>query len=100
MIARMEGLASVYVDWSVSADTVREVIASLAVPEAVKEVVVDGGAATSAFDDYRVAVDLTGDFDRADGVSIARQYAAELRARLGVPAYCLSDLLVQKNLPG
>jgi hypothetical protein len=84
---------SVYVDMSARLDAVRAAVAVLPTPEGVSEVSVDCTAITDTFG-CTVAVDLTGDFDeQADGPTIARSYAKQLTAALGVPAFALYDLL-------
>jgi hypothetical protein len=89
----MNSFVSVYVDMAAQTDDVRAAVAELVMPEGVHVVEVDGAAVTDTFG-CRVAVDLTGTFDeRADGLVIARTYASELSAALGVPAYAFHDLL-------
>lgn len=82
---------AVYVDSSAKVDAVRSAVSALAVPTGVSQVSVVG---TDTFD-CRIAVDLSGDFDAAQGQSIARGYAEGLRGLLGVPVYCLADLLMR-----
>ena len=89
----MNSFVSVYVDMAARTDDVRAAVAALIMPEGVHVVEVDGDTVTDTFG-CRVAVDLTGTFDeRADGLVIARTYASELSAALGVPAYAFHDLL-------
>jgi hypothetical protein len=58
---------SVYVDWAASSDDLR----------------------------YRTTVDLIGSFDEDDdGRLVARRYAAQLSAALGLPAAALPDLIL------
>lgn len=80
-----------YVDSSAKVETVRDAVATLAVPGGVSQVAV---VATDTFD-CRIAVDLSGDFEAAQGQSIARTYAEGLEKSLGVPVYCLADLLMR-----
>jgi hypothetical protein len=89
----MDAFVSVYVDMAARADDVRAVVGVLPVPDGVLEVKVDCDAVTDTFG-CRIAVDLTGTFDeRTQGLAIARRYAEELTAALGVPAYAFHDLL-------
>jgi hypothetical protein len=89
----MDAFVSVYVDTAARANDVQAVVAALPVPEGVLEVKVDCDAVTDTFG-CRIAVDLTGTFDeRTQGLAIARRYAEELSAALGVPAYAFHDLL-------
>ncbi len=89
----MDAFVSVYVDMGARVDDVRAVVDELALPTGVVEVKVDGEAISDTFG-CRIAVDLTGTFDeKADGLGIARRYAAELSAALGVPAFAFYDLL-------
>lgn len=87
----VESFVAVYVDSSAKVDAVRAAVATLAVPSGVSQVSV---VRTDTFD-CRIAVDLSGDFEPAQGQSIARAYAEGLRDALGVPAYCLADLLMR-----
>lgn len=89
----MNAFVSVYVDMAARADDVRAAVAKLPKPAGVLEAKVDGDGVTDTFG-CRIAVDLTGTFDeRAEGLAIARGYAAQLTAALGVPAFALFDLL-------
>lgn len=89
----MDAFVSVYVDMGARADEVRAAVDALPLPAGVVEAKVDGEAVTDTFG-CRIAVDLTGTFDeKADGLAIAREYAASLSASLGVPAYAFYDLL-------
>jgi hypothetical protein len=89
----MNAFVSVYVDMAARADDVRAAVARLPMPGGVLEVKVDGDAITDTFG-CRIAVDLTGTFDeRTEGLAIARAYAADLSAALGVPAFAFYDLL-------
>lgn len=88
----MSEFVSVYVDWAASEDDVRAAINALPKPAGVSGVAI---AATSDTLGYRTAVDLTGSFDGdGEGRRIARRYAAQLSATLGLPAFALSDLMV------
>jgi hypothetical protein len=89
----MNAFVSVYVDMAARADDVRVAVTQLPRPCGVAEVKVDCDAITDTFG-CRIAVDLTGTFDeRAEGLSIARSYAADLSAALGIPAFAFYDLL-------
>jgi len=89
----MDAFVSVYVDMAARADDVRVAVAELPMPHGVVEVKVDCDAVTDTFG-CRIAVDLTGTFDeRTEGLAIARSYATELSAALGVPAFAFYDLL-------
>ncbi|MDT5364980.1 MAG: hypothetical protein QOC69_6742 [Mycobacterium sp.] len=89
----MDAFVSVYVDMAARADDVRVAVAELPKPHGVVEVKVDCDAITDTFG-CRIAVDLTGTFDeRTEGLAIARAYAADLSAALGVPAFAFYDLL-------
>ncbi|GLP73275.1 hypothetical protein TUM20983_03850 [Mycobacterium antarcticum] len=89
----MESFVSVYVDMGARADDVRAAVDALPLPHGVVEANIDGEAVTDTFG-CRIAVDLTGSFDeKADGLAIAREYAAGLSAAIGVPAYAFFDLL-------
>ncbi|WP_029116280.1 hypothetical protein [Mycobacterium sp. URHB0044] len=89
----MNAFVSVYVDMAARADDVRVAVANLPLPEGVSEVKVDCDAVTDTFG-CRIAVDLTGTFDeQTEGLVIARAYAEDLSAALGVPAFAFYDLL-------
>jgi hypothetical protein len=89
----MNAFVSVYVDMAARADDVRTAVSELPKPDGVLEVKIDGDAVTDTFG-CRIAIDLTGTFDeRTEGLAIARAYAAELTAALGVPAFAFYDLL-------
>ncbi|TPG28267.1 hypothetical protein [Mycolicibacterium hodleri] len=89
----MDAFVSVYVDMGARADDVRAAVDALPLPSGVVEAKVYGEAVTDTFG-CRMAVDLTGTFDeKVDGLTIARGYAAELSAVLGVPAFAFYDLL-------
>jgi hypothetical protein len=89
----MDAFVSVYVDMGARADDVRAAVEALPLPHGVVAAKVDSEAITDTFG-CRIAVDLTGTFDeKADGLTIARGYAAELTAALGVPAFAFYDLL-------
>lgn len=89
----MNSFVSVYVDMAARADDVRAAVAALPLPDGVQGAEVDAGAVTDTFG-CRVAVDLTGTFDeRAEGLAIAREFAADLAEALGVAAYAFHDLL-------
>ena len=84
-----EAFVLVYVDMSAGEDAVRAAVAVLPRPEGVLDVDVDCSAVTDIFG-CRVAVDLTGTFDeQAEGPTIARGYAKQLTAAIGVPAFAL-----------
>jgi hypothetical protein len=91
MIDRVESFVAVYVDGSAKVEAVRAAVAETAVPDGVTQAAVVG---TDTFG-CRIAVDLSGDFDQARGEVIARAYAEALRTPLGVPVYCLADLLMR-----
>ena len=61
-------------------------------PAGIECATVDDTLFTETFD-CRVVVYLTGDFDVADGPSMARDYATGLSSLLDCPAYSLNDLL-------
>jgi hypothetical protein len=89
----MDAFVSVYVDMAARADDVRVAVTRLPRPRGVIEVKVDCDAITDTFG-CRIAVDLTGTFDeRTEGLAIARAYAADLSAALGIPAFAFYDLL-------
>jgi N-acetyl-gamma-glutamylphosphate reductase len=88
---RVDSFVAVYVDGSAQVEAVSAAVATLAVPSGVSHVSV---VRTDTFD-CRIAVDLSGDFEAAQGQSIARSYAEALREALGVPVYCLADLLMR-----
>lgn len=89
----MDAFVSVYVDMAARAHDVRAAVAALPKPIGVLAVEVDGDGVTDTFG-CRIAVDLTGTFDEAtEGIAIARGYAAQLSAALGVSAFALYDLL-------
>jgi hypothetical protein len=89
----MNAFVSVYVDMGARADDVRVAVTKLPKPAGVAKVEVDCDAVTDTFG-CRIAVDLTGTFDEgSEGLAIARGYAAELSAALGVPAFAFYDLL-------
>jgi hypothetical protein len=84
---------SVYVDMSAGVDAVRAAVAVLPRPVGVLDVDVDCSAVSDTFG-CKIAVDLTGTFDQqAEGPTIARGYAKQLAASIGVPAFALCDLL-------
>lgn len=89
----MEAFVSVYVDRAAGVDAVRAAVAGLPTPEGVVHVGIDDSLVTENFG-CRVAVDLTGSFDeKTEGCGIARRYASQLSAVLGVPVFALFDLL-------
>jgi hypothetical protein len=89
----MNAFVSVYVEMGARADDVRAAVAALPLPAGVVEAKVDDDAITDTFG-CRIAIDLTGTFDeKIDGLAIAREYAVNLSAALGVPAYAFQDLL-------
>jgi hypothetical protein len=94
----VESFVAVYVDRSAQPRDVEEAVAQLAVPAGVTNVVVDFSVSTETFD-CRIAVDLSGNFDRAEGERIARCYAEDLRGVLGVAVYCLADLMSREYFP-
>jgi hypothetical protein len=84
---------AIYVDMSAGEDAVRAAVAVLPKPEGVVDVAVDCTAVSDTFG-CKIAVDLTGSFDeQAEGLTIARGYAEQLSAAIGVPAFALYDLL-------
>jgi hypothetical protein len=86
-------LASVYVDMSATSQAVHAAVAKIPVPRGVDNVWVDDRAVTDTFG-CQIAVDLTGSFDHdTEGSAIARWYARELAALLGMEAHALYDLL-------
>jgi hypothetical protein len=88
----MNAFVSVYVDMAARTDDVRVAVAKLPVPAGVARVEVHGDV-TDTFG-CRIAVDLTGTFDEGtEGLAIARAYAADLSAALGVSAFAFHDLL-------
>ena len=95
MMVIMNAFVSVYVDWAATEHDVRTAIATLPKPAGVSLVSV---AATSDTFGCRTAVDLIGSFDeQRQGRRIAREYAAQLSAALGMPAFALSDLILAGN---
>ncbi len=88
-----EAFVSVYFDMSAGVDAVHAAVAGLAAPHGVLDVTVDCTAVTDIFA-CRIAIDLTGTFDeQAEGPIIARGYAKQLSAALGVPAFAFYDLV-------
>ena len=93
---RVDAFVSVYVDSSADGNAVRAAVAELSNPPGVLEVKVDDTSATDTFG-CRIAVDLTGTFDeQSEGCDIARRYAKQLSALLGVPVFAFYDLLRTK----
>lgn len=89
----MDAFVSIYVDMAASAADVRGAVAAVPVPVGVADVVVDDRCIGDTFG-CRIAVDLVGTFDEGhQGLCIARDYAQQLSAVLGVPAFPLFDLL-------
>jgi hypothetical protein len=89
----MKAFVSVYVDMAATADSVRAAVAELPKPKGVFDVAVDCRSVTDTFG-CRIAVDLTGTFDeQGEGLAIARVYAEQLSAALGVPVFAFYDLL-------
>jgi hypothetical protein len=84
--------AAVYVARTAMPDAIRSAVATLSLPASVTSVAVDDSMITDTFD-CRVVVYLSGEFDAAAGVAMARDYAAKLSGALGSPAYSLNDLL-------
>src|SRR5271170_1393430 len=88
-----ESFASVYVDKAATSDAVRAAVAQVPTPVGVAKVRIDGRSVSDTFG-CRIAIDLTGTFnERTEGRSIARWYAQQLSALLGVPVFALYDLL-------
>jgi hypothetical protein len=84
---------AVYVDMSAGEDAVRAAVAVLPRPEGIVDVAVDCTSVSDTFG-CKIAVDLTGSFDeQVEGLVIARSYAKQLAAAIGVPAFALYDLL-------
>jgi anti-sigma B factor antagonist len=87
--------ASVYVDWAAAEDDVRAAAEGLAMPAGVSRVDVFAVADLSG---CRTAVDWIGCFDEpTEGRTIARRYATQLCAALGIPAYALCDLIAAEQ---
>lgn len=87
-----ESFLAVYVDRIATPDVVRAAVARAPLPAGIECATVDDTLFTETFD-CRVVVYLTGDFDAADGPSMARGYATGLSSLLDCPAYSLNDLL-------
>jgi hypothetical protein len=85
-------LASIYIDMAASRGAVHTAVAKLPLPQGVTNIRVDDRSITDTFG-CRIAIDLTGTFKAAEGSAIARQYARQLSALIGVPAFALYDLL-------
>ena len=86
---------SVYVDWAAAEGDVRVAAEALAMPAGVSRVDVFAGADLSG---CRTVVDVIGSFDEpTEGSMIARLYAMQLSAVLGIPAFALSDLLAAEQ---
>lgn len=89
----VESFVSVYVDMSAGSDAVRAAVAMLPMPDGVSLAEVDDSPVTDTFG-CRIAVDLTGPFDeQTQGCTIAREYAEQLSAALGLPAFAFYDLI-------
>lgn len=92
-MAGVSAFVSVYLDRAAGGDAVRAAVAGLPTPVGISDIGVDDSSTTETFG-CRIAVDLTGTFDEeTDGPAIARNYAAQLSAALGVPAFAFYDLL-------
>ena len=86
---------SVYVDWAAAEGDVRVAAEALAMPAGVSRVDVFAGADLLG---CRTVVDVIGSFDEpTEGRMIARLYAMQLSAVLGIPAFALSDLLAAEQ---
>jgi hypothetical protein len=93
MMDAMDAFVSVYVDMAARANDVHVAVTELPLPDGVLEAKIDGNAVTDTFG-CRIAIDLMGTFDeRTEGLAIARAYATELSAALGVPVFAFHDLL-------
>ena len=87
--------ASVYVDWAAAEGDVRAAAEGLAMPAGVSRVEV---FAVADLLGCRTAVDLIGSFDEpTEGRTIARRYATQLSAALGLPALALCDLIAAEQ---
>jgi hypothetical protein len=88
-----DSFTSVYVDKAARLDMVRGAVDRPPMQIGVTKVVIDDRSVTDTFG-CRIAIDLTGAFDEtADGKTIACNYAQQLTAILGVPAFAFYDLL-------
>jgi hypothetical protein len=88
-----DSFASVYVDKAARLDMVKAAVDRLPMPIGVTKVVIDDRSVTDTFG-CRIAVDLTGTFaENTGGKTIARCYARQLTAILGVPVFAFYDLL-------
>ena len=94
-VTARDARASVYVDWAAGEGDVRAATGGLAMPAAVSRVEV---FAVADLLGCRTAVDLIGSFDEpTEGPTIARGYATQLSATLGVPALALCDLMAAEQ---
>jgi hypothetical protein len=82
----------VYIDAAARPSAVRAAVPQLPMPIGVTMVSIDDRSVTGTFG-CKIAIDLTGYFTPAQGKTIARDYAQQLTAILGVPAFALYDLL-------
>jgi hypothetical protein len=88
-----DSFTSVYVEKTARLDMVQAAVDQLPMPIGVTKVAIDDRSVTDTFG-CRIAIDLTGTFDEtAEGKTIARSYAQQLTAILGVPAFAFYDLL-------
>lgn len=88
-----EQFVSVYVDMSARLGAVQEAVDHLPKPPGVSKIEVDTVSVGDMFG-CRIAVDLTGRFNGlTEPIAVARTYAEQLSAVLGVPAFAFYDLL-------
>ena len=94
-VSARDARASVYVDWAAAEGDVRAAAEGLAMPAGVSRVEV---FAVADLLGCRTAVDLIGSFDEpTEGRTIARRYATQLSAALGIPALALCDLIAAEQ---
>ena len=94
-VSARDARASVYVDWAAAEGAVRAAVEGLAMPAGVSRVEV---FAVADLLGCRTAVDLIGSFDEpTEGRTIARRYATQLSAALGIPALALCDLIAAEQ---
>ena len=94
-VSARDARASVYVDWAAAEGDVRAAAEGLAMPAGVSRVEV---FAVADLLGCRTAVDLIGSFDEpTEGRTIARRYATQLSAALGIPAFALCDLIAAEQ---
>jgi len=94
-VSARDARASVYVEWAAAEGEVRAAAERLAMPPAVSRVDV---FAVADLLGCRTAVDLIGSFDEpTEGRTIARRYATQLSAALGIPASALYDLIAAEQ---